>query len=429
MTISTDQYALLSQDAYNTHVINDTVTLDGVKYKVLDEVHDQATGYQGTAYLREDTGELVIAHCGTDTARMPVQDIGTDVGMVLTGINAQTADAEAFTKKAMELGRRFDQAQDLPFQATVTGHSLGGALAEITAYKFGLHGETFNAYGAAGLAQGIPAGGNQIIDNVRATDVVSAASQHFGEVRIYASQQDIDRLEKAGYSNRPGFQLANPIEGADLDAHGINNFTPNNPRLGHSIISPENAALYQANKEMIDSYRGEVLAAREVISAGWEVPYAIVHGVESAAHDVGEKIADGVNDIKKVAGSAYDATVHTMERAEHAVSHAASEAYTAVSQRLEQGAHAVAQEGKEVVQDVEQGFGRLSQAGHDVLSRIDRLLEASQKGDSYAARQENQALAAMPAGQQMQAAAVAAANQQAQLEQQHAAQQAAGVSR
>jgi pimeloyl-ACP methyl ester carboxylesterase len=429
MTISADDYALLSADAYNNHVVNRVITVGGVQYKVLAEEHNHLTGYQGTAYVRRDTGEVVIAHCGTDAARMAVQDIGTDAGMVFAGVNAQTADAEAFTKKALELGKRYDQQQDLPFHATVTGHSLGGTLAEITAYKYGLRGETFNAYGAVGLAQGVPAGGHQIIDNVRATDVVSAASRHFGEVRIYASQQDIEKLEKAGYSNNPGFHLANPIQGVDLDAHSITNFTPDNPRLGHSIISPENAALYQANKTMIDDYRGDVLAARTVISSNWEIPNAVLDGTKSAGHYVGDKLAEGARDVEHVAHSAYGATVHAAEQAEHAISQKASEVYTGVSQKLEQGVHTMEQAEKQVVQDVEQSYGKLSQAGQDALNRIDRLLEAAQKGDNAAVRQETQAFAVMPAGQHMQAAAAAAVNQQVQHEQQQAAQASQAISR
>jgi flagellar motor protein MotB len=111
------------------------------------------------------------------------------------------------------------------------------------------------------------------------------------------------------------------------------------------------------------------------------------------------------------------------------VGHAVSEAYTAVSQKLEQGAQTLTQEGKQLVQNVEQGFGKLSQAGQDMLNRIDRMLDAGQKGDQATVRQETQALAAMPAGQQMHAAAVASVNQQAQLEQQHAAQASPGFAR
>jgi hypothetical protein len=422
MTISTDDYALLSADAYNNHFINQIVTVGGVQYRVLAETHNHVTGYQGTAYVRMDTGDMVIAHCGTDAARMAVQDIGTDAGMVLAGVNAQTADAEAFTKKALELGKHYDQRWGLPFHATVTGHSLGGTLAEITAYKYGLHGETFNAYGAAGLAQGVPAGGHQIIDNVRATDVVSAASKHFGEVRIYASHQDIEKIEKAGYSNKPGFHLASPIQGVDLDAHSITNFTPNNRRLGHSIISPENAALYQANKVMIDDYRGDVLAARTVISAGWEIPNAALDSATSTASYVGDKVTEGVHDVQHAAHSAYATAAHAAEQAEHSVSRKASEAYTAASQKLEQGAHAIEQAGTQLVQDAEQGYDKLSQAGQDALNRINRLLDAAQKGDHATVRQETQVFAAMPAGQQMDAAAAAVVNQQAQLEQQQAVQ-------
>jgi putative lipase involved disintegration of autophagic bodies len=37
-------------------------------------------------------------------------------------------------------------------QVTVTGHSLGGALAQITSHHFNVKGETFNAYGAVSLS-------------------------------------------------------------------------------------------------------------------------------------------------------------------------------------------------------------------------------------------------------------------------------------
>lgn len=480
MTISTEDYALLSQDAYNTHTKGNVVTLGGVHYKVLDEVHNHATGYQGTAYARIDTGEVVIAHCGTDGARMPVQDIGTDAGMVLTGVNIQTADAMAFTKHAMELGKDFDSQWHLPFQATVTGHSLGGTLAEITAYKYDLHGETFNAYGAAGLFQDIPKGGDQVIDNVRATDVVSAASTHFGQVRTYASPQDIDILQKAGYTNSSGFHLADPFKGVDLDAHGIDNFTPNNPRLGHSIISPENAALYQENKVMIDRYRGDVMAARTVISADWEIPKVAADGAIAAAHYVGEKTAEGAQIVDRAAHEAYDTAkrdvhqgIEVTERAgrelahetvqaydttrdkvvqgvhagEHAVeqaaqhvardvnqgiqatervgrevAHEATQAYDATRDKIVHGVHAgehaVEHAAQHVAQDVEQGYQKLSQDGRDALNRIEHMLDSASKGDQNAFRQGTQAFAAMPAGQEMHTQAVAAVNHQEQQAQQ-----------
>src|SRR3546814_9639280 len=78
-----------------------------------------------------------------------------------------------------------------PPEVTVTGHSLGGTLAQITAHHFDLRGETFNAYGAASLGYRIPEGGDRVLNHVMAADVVSAASPHYGQVRVYAKPREI----------------------------------------------------------------------------------------------------------------------------------------------------------------------------------------------------------------------------------------------
>ncbi|WP_428995201.1 lipase family protein, partial [Lysobacter enzymogenes] len=101
-----------------------------------------------------------------------------DGGMVATRTNQQAKDALALTERAMNLAR----AQGT--EVTVTGHSLGGCLAQIAAAKYGLHGETFNAYGAASLDQRIPEGGRDVVNHVMAADFVSSASHHYGEVKV-----------------------------------------------------------------------------------------------------------------------------------------------------------------------------------------------------------------------------------------------------
>ena len=178
---STD-YALLSQDVYHDTAIDKMVTLDGIRYRVMDAANDPITGFQAQAYVREDVQpqQVIVAFRGTEFDRQPVRDGGVDAGMVLTGINLQTADALLFTKRVMEKAKQ-DAADTgrAPPDITVTGHSLGGTLAEISAAQYGLKGETFNAYGAAGLRQGIPEGGNQVIDHFRAAHLVTAASAPF----------------------------------------------------------------------------------------------------------------------------------------------------------------------------------------------------------------------------------------------------------
>ncbi len=71
----------------------------------------------------------------------------------------------------------------------------------MSAHHYDLKGETFNAYGAASLNYRIPEGGNSLINHVMASDPVSAASPHFGQVRMYAKPDEIATLSGAGYSN------------------------------------------------------------------------------------------------------------------------------------------------------------------------------------------------------------------------------------
>jgi len=326
---STD-YALLSQDVYHDTPVNHKVDLDGITYRVLDSANDPKTGFQAQAYVREDVQpfQVIIAYRGTEFDREPVHDGGVDAGMVLTGVNLQTADSTKFTEKVMAEARQAakDEGRQPP-DITVTGHSLGGTLAEINASRYGLKGETFNAYGAAGLLEGVPEGGNQVIDHVRAGDVVSAASEHFGEVRIYAAQKDIDTLSHAGYRDDSGLlSPRNPVKAIDFDSHAIDNFVPNSKLLGQSIISPENQARYTAHEGMIDRYRNDVMDIRKGLSAPWEVPKTIAEEVGAVGHAVVDKVEKGI---------------HTVEQTVEHVAHEVKETYEHVKEDVSESMHAI----------------------------------------------------------------------------------------
>ncbi|MBO8043799.1 hypothetical protein J6396_39745, partial [Pseudomonas aeruginosa] len=132
-------------------------------------------------------------------------------------------------------------------QVTVTGHSLGGALAQITSHHFNVKGETFNAYGAVSLSYRIPEGGNTMINHVMASDPVSAASPHFGQVRIYAKPDEIKTLAAIGFSNHALRDLIpdRPIIAAtsSFGAHKLGNFLDEGSVLKH----PETQKLAKDN--------------------------------------------------------------------------------------------------------------------------------------------------------------------------------------
>jgi hypothetical protein len=329
MSVDATEHAVLAMDSYVDHTMdrNKDVPIGEHRYRILDTYNDPVTGYQGTAYVRlgadnKPTGDVVIAHRGTE---IDARDIATDAAMVFTGINAQIPDAEAFTKRVLEKAKSLPELQDKPLNITVTGHSLGGTLAEYTAYKFHLHGETFNAYGAAGLLHGVPEGGSDVINYVRATDVVSAGSRHHGEVRVLATEPDIPRLHNAGYREDGTGFLRNTLVAIDPKAHAIATFVPE--ANGHSVLDPENAARYRAHHAMVDRYRDDVLVARTALSAKWELEKQA--GELGAA--AGKAAADGLTGTSRVIGAAAVHSAHAVTQAAtqmgQDVAHGASQTY------------------------------------------------------------------------------------------------------
>lgn len=380
---STD-YALLSQNVYHDTPVNQKVVLDGITYRVIAAENDPITGFQAQAYQREDVtpNQVIVAFRGTEFDREPIRDGGVDAGMVLTGVNLQTGDALAFTKRVMEQAREAASDQGVPPpDITVTGHSLGGTLAEISAARYGLHGETFNAYGAAGLLQGIPAGGNQVIDHVRAGDIVSAASTHFGEVRIYAAQQDIDTLSKAGYRDDSGIlSPRNPIKATDFDAHAIDNFVPDSKLLGQSIISPESQARYRAHEGMIDRYRDDVMDVRKVLSARWEVPKEIVEGATALGHEVADDLATAGRAVGHAAHEVADAAKRTgrevaddVATAGRAVGHAAHEVADAAKRAGHEVVDGVTTAGRAVGHAAHEVADAAKRAGHEIANDVSEV--------------------------------------------------------
>ncbi|WP_372356692.1 DUF6792 domain-containing protein [Xanthomonas sp. NCPPB 3443] len=270
MSLTSQQYAALSDDVYQepreTGPVSRPVNIGGITYKRLEYV-DSPSGYQGMVYQRIDTNEIIVAHRGTETERELKQDgVYTDGGMVAARHNRQAAEAIELTKRALVYAQKIGKDGEVP-AVTVTGHSLGGDLAQVTAHHFGLKGETFNAYGAVSLDRRIPEGGHDVINHVMAGDAVSAASKHYGQVRIYATPQEVATLQKAGYANdRSVLDDRNPLVAVELgDSHRMHNFLPvdGNGKPDRSVLGdPRSQQLAQQYAPMIDKYRDDVALMR-----------------------------------------------------------------------------------------------------------------------------------------------------------------------
>ena len=288
MPLTHRDYAALSADAYEDHKVGrrapgqeEVVPLNGHNYKVLEHVNNRQNGYQGTIYQREDTGEIIVSHRGTEEI---LQDaVLADGGMVLARYNLQANDAIALTQRAVALSKHIGENEGRAPEVSVTGHSLGGALAQVTAHHFDLKGETFNAYGAASLGLRIPEGGNSVLNHAMASDPVSAASGHYGEVRLYARPDEIRTLGNAGFSNKwyngviPDSALV--AAGGSLGAHKLGNFAD----AGSVLDDPATQALAKQNARMIDEYRDKMELLRGAVTTG-------ARGVPGVAVDLYDRI-------------------------------------------------------------------------------------------------------------------------------------------
>ena len=264
MTIITTDYAFLSANVYLSLTdasANLTGSPSGAEYDVI-KVKNDVTGYFGVVFQNVNTLEIVVAHRGTEIPDDAFRDLLTADGqMGLLGRNQQLYAAKYLVEWAINFAKTAGVGGSSPAPVTVTGHSLGGSIAQITAFDYGLYGETFNAYGAAGIDD-TPAGGTQVINHVRATDLVSSASNHFGSVQIYATEEDKKlyivpdgMLSQINYFDFLTFQMSVNL----VEAHGIFQFY-DQPGLGViGILKPENIANYEKDKIIYDTFRSKTI--------------------------------------------------------------------------------------------------------------------------------------------------------------------------
>ncbi|WP_295860136.1 hypothetical protein [uncultured Xanthomonas sp.] len=276
---SNDSYANRSQRDVGDN--NRYVSLDGQDYKIFGYASDPATGFHATAYQSvASPHNVIVAYRGTDPglfsgksvsekadhALTTLQDIAVDAKMVRDTVNAQKSAADAFTAQMIAKAA----AQGIPkTQIFAAGHSLGGALAELQAAKYGLRGATYNGFGAADMIDGPPQPGFQLTNYRMAGDVVSAASPHVGKVVSLASEEDIQSLRAGRYLDAPpGSAPPNALIAMRLSDHGgQQHFSSDSP---DNILQPqrfqEATQRYAANKNAIDRFGSDVSFARAELS-------------------------------------------------------------------------------------------------------------------------------------------------------------------
>lgn len=116
-------------------------------WNVIDSVNtNDKTGFVAFAFQNPSTNEVVIAFRGTDNAK----DIDADYAMAPlpgTAWHEQFKQALDFTDKVMH------EHPEAVGKTFLTGHSLGGGLAEVCTQMYGLPGRTFDPAGAKNITQ------------------------------------------------------------------------------------------------------------------------------------------------------------------------------------------------------------------------------------------------------------------------------------
>ena len=140
MSVSPGKYLELSNLAYTKFEKGKPVN-PPEGWEVIDKISDKKTGYQGIA-LRSATGEVVIAHRGTEDWK---DLLIADRQMAFGEIPSQYQVAEKFSEDIRSLFPEEDIHH--------TGHSLGGGLAQMVAYKEKSSSTAFEPLGTSQLIE------------------------------------------------------------------------------------------------------------------------------------------------------------------------------------------------------------------------------------------------------------------------------------
>ena len=94
----------------------------------IDDFYDEVTGTSGTAFKDKDTGKVIIAYSGTNTEADGIKDPLVDLFGIGLNLGIHYAPPYAFYEKmAAKYG---------PENLILTGHSLGGNIAQRVALRF-----------------------------------------------------------------------------------------------------------------------------------------------------------------------------------------------------------------------------------------------------------------------------------------------------
>lgn len=151
----------------------------------LDDFHDISTGTSGTAFLDKDSGEVIIAYTGTNPHADIATDVATDVGGIIMAFGYHYDEAFKFYER---IRQRYGD------NITLTGHSLGGNIAQRVALEY--NAPRTVVYNAAPLyLEGLIDSKDRIIDYLTPWDsarekIINKQKTFTGQVVRIRTQED-----------------------------------------------------------------------------------------------------------------------------------------------------------------------------------------------------------------------------------------------
>jgi len=163
-------YALLSDAAYEGGLIPTGWTL-------IESKSSLSTGFSAIAVQNNETGEVVVAYRGTD---------GFDDA---TGTYSQLALQNGVPNQYPEALAFFTEINDSYGNVTLTGHSLGGSLAQLVAATTSAITYTYNAPGVDGLRDDIfGEGSSELLNNASSYTNIQNFNMFFDAVSTVGTQ-------------------------------------------------------------------------------------------------------------------------------------------------------------------------------------------------------------------------------------------------
>ena len=261
-------------DDKSSYIISDCY---GKIWESVSKSHNNNSGFDGDIFYCEETNTLIVAFCGTEFGldEQGFKD-GIKTDLLEFGYNRKPKQYDDALKLAQDAKKMIGTKYSEDTRLIITGHSLGGGLAQLVGSQIefkDVEVHTFNAIGVAQMVDNLSKQGltfsynySNITNHVITRDFVSTVYDHLGDVEVYKPSIE-NQLKPSDYlplnfKNKGLFNKFFPVAlNKMFKGHTISNFTDKTS----SFITDESKFTYQSLVSILRAMKGEILT-EEVIA-------------------------------------------------------------------------------------------------------------------------------------------------------------------